>query len=57
MLTVCCVINTIFAIYFASNGSYYALFSIFMAAWCGIWTYHPKYQHQDAKDINDGREK
>jgi len=28
-----------------------------MAAFCGIMTYDKRYQHQDAKDINDGREK
>ncbi len=44
------------AVFFASKGDSFAIFSIIMAAWCGIFTYHPKYQHQDAKDINEGRE-
>ena len=57
MLLVACIINVMVAVYFASIGDIFAVFSICMAAWCGLWTYHPRYQHQDAKDINDGREK
>lgn len=57
ILLIACIINVMIAVFFASKGDNFAIFSIIMAAWCGIWTYHPKYQHQDAKDINEGREK
>ncbi len=56
ILLIACIINVIMAVFFASKGDSFAIFSIIMAAWCGIFTYHPKYQHQDAKDINEGRE-
>ncbi len=54
-MVVGCILNVIAAVIMATEGSWMALFSITMAAWCGMWTYHPHYQHQDAKDINDGR--
>lgn len=57
LLTIGCIINLVVAIILAKEGSYMAVFSIVMAAWCGLWTYSPHYQHQDAKDINDGRKK
>lgn len=56
LLVIGCIINLIVAIIFAKEGSYMAIFSIVMSAWCGMWTYSSHYQHQDAKDINDGRE-
>jgi hypothetical protein len=56
MLLIACVVNLIVAFILASSGSYMAVFSIVMSAWCAIWTYNPRYQHLDAKDINDGRE-
>ncbi len=56
MLAVACIINVIVAVILARGGSYMAVFSIIMAAWCGLWTYFPHYQHKDATDINEGRE-
>ena len=56
MMVLACVINLIIAVILAKEGSYVAVFSIVMAAWCGMWTYHAHYQHQDARDINHGRE-
>lgn len=50
-----CILNIIAALILANGGSYLAIFSIVMAAWCGMWTYHKHYQFQDAKDINDER--
>jgi hypothetical protein len=56
MMTIACIINLILAVILAKDGSYIAVFSIVMAGWCGMWTYHTHYQHHDAKDINHGRE-
>lgn len=56
LLAAACIINVIVAIIQAKHGSYFAVFSIFIAAWCGMWTYHDKYQHMDSKDINEERE-
>ena len=53
LLIVGCVINIIVAVILARSGSYMAIFSIVMAAYCGMLTYHPHYQYQDAKDINE----
>ena len=56
-LAVCCVINMIVAIIFVTEGyGVYAIFSTLMAAYTGLSTYHSKYQHTDARDINYGRE-
>ena len=55
VMAIGCVLNAIAAVTLATQGSWLSVFSIVMAAWCGMWTYHPHYQHQDAKDINDGR--
>ena len=52
VLTICCVINVIVAVYLAKNGSYLSIFSIIMAMYCGIATYSPRYTYQDADDIN-----
>ena len=57
MLYVGCVLNVICAVTLAADGQILAIFSILMAAFCGLCTYSSHYQHQDAKDINDGREK
>lgn len=56
MMAVASVINLIIAIYTGVQGSLVAVFSVLVAAWCGNWTFHEHYQHQDAKDINEGRE-
>lgn len=56
LMSIGCIINVIVAVILAQKGSYMAVFSIVMAAWCGVWTYHPHYQYKDAKDINDGRQ-
>lgn len=55
VMSIGCVLNVIAAVILATEGSWLALFSITMAAWCGMWTYHTHYQYKDAKDINDGR--
>tara|TARA_B100000575_G_C22706245_1_gene426342 strand:- start:40 stop:249 length:210 start_codon:yes stop_codon:yes gene_type:complete len=55
ILSISCILNVIASVILAVEGLWLALFSIVMAAWCGMWTYHSQYQHQDAKDINDGR--
>ena len=57
MLAVACIINLIIAIYTGMQGSLVAIISVLVAAWCGNWTFHEHYQQQDAKDINEGREK
>lgn len=57
LLVIGCIINFIMAVVLAKQGSMMAVFCIVMSAWCGLWTYHPHYQHKDAKDINHGREK
>lgn len=57
LLCVGCVLNVLCAVTLAVDGHMLAIFSILMAAFCGVCTYSPHYQHQDAKDINDGREK
>jgi hypothetical protein len=56
VLAIACVTNIWCAVYLAYEGEWMCLFSAFMAAFCGIMTYSRKYQHQDAKDINEGRE-
>jgi len=56
-MTVGCLINLTCAIVMAIEGHNIAIFSIMIAALCGLSTFLPHYQHQDAKDINDGREK
>lgn len=56
-LSIACVVNMWVAVYLATEGAWLCLFSGLMAAFCGIMTYDKRYQHQDAKDINDGREK
>jgi len=55
-MVVGCVLNMLMAVYLVSVGSMLAVFSTIVAAWCGCWTYNKHYQHQDARDINDGRE-
>lgn len=50
-----CILNIICAVVSAKEGSYWAIFSTVMAAYCGLMTYNKRYQYQDARDINDGR--
>lgn len=57
ILAVACIMNVWCAVYLASRGEWSCLFSVTMAAFCGIATYKRKYQHQDAKDINEERKK
>lgn len=57
VLVVACVTNVWVAVYLATEGEWMCLFSACMAAFCGIMTYDRRYQHQDAKDINEGRNK
>ena len=56
VLAVACVINVICAIVFLKAGDYSCIFSMLMAAVCGLSTYRAKYQHINTKDINYGRE-
>lgn len=55
-LVVCCCFNMWVAVVLAMEGEWSCLFSVAVAMICGVSTYSKKYQHQDAKDINDGRE-
>ncbi len=55
LLTICCIINVIVAIQLARVGSYMCIFSILMAAFCGMCTYSPRSQYMDADDINKTR--
>ena len=52
-MVVGCVINLTVSVILAWGGSYMSIFSVIMAAWCGVWTFHPNYQYHDAKDINN----
>lgn len=56
ILAVACVINVICAIIFLKAGDYSCIFSMSMAAVCGLSTFGRKYQHINTKDINEGRE-
>ena len=51
-----CIINLTIAIILATGGSAMALFSMVVAAYCGMVTFHPKYQYQDANDINNDKQ-
>lgn len=55
-LAVACVINMWCAVYMAVEGSWMCVFSVVMAAFCGMMTYSKRYQHQDAQDINSSRD-
>lgn len=52
-LVVCCVINMIVAVTLARAGDWTCLFSVSVAAFCGVSTYSKRYQYQDAQDINE----
>lgn len=57
-LIICCIINMIVAITFVQeHEASFAIFCTIMAAYCGLSTYQSKYQHKDAEDINDTRER
>jgi len=56
VLVVACITNVWCAVYLAHSGEWMCIFSACMAGFCGMMTYNKKYQHQDAKDINEGRE-
>ena len=56
LLAFACIVNVIVSIYLAKQGETFAIFTILMGAWCGLWTYNSRYQHQDAKDINEDRQ-
>jgi len=49
------VVNIACAVTLAFGGSSMAVFSIIMAAYCGMITFQPRYQYQDANDINEKR--
>lgn len=55
-LVVACCFNVWVAVVLAMDGKWSCIFSIIVAMICGLCTYDKRYQHQDAKDINDGRE-
>mgnify|MGYP003344153500 CR=1 FL=1 len=52
LLIVACIINMICAITMAREGSWLSVYSVAMAAFCGLMTYSKRYQIQDADDIN-----
>ena len=52
LLTMACIINIICAVIMAKSGSWLSVYSIVMAAFCGLMTYSKRYQIQDADDIN-----
>ena len=56
VLAISCLVNLTIAIILALGGSAMAIFSMIIAAYCGMVTYHPRYQYQDAKDINETRQ-
>lgn len=53
MLFVACLLNMYAAGVTAWAGSWFCVFSVLMAAFCGIMTYSKKYQIQTAEDINE----
>jgi hypothetical protein len=56
VLVVACLFNMWVAVVLALDGLWESTFSVLVAAICGILTFKKRYQHQDAKDINEGRE-
>jgi hypothetical protein len=56
ILVVACCLNLLVAVVLATEGKWSCIFSFIVAMFCGVCTYDKQYQHQDAKDINDGRE-
>lgn len=54
-LVIACLFNMWVAVVLALDGLWEAIFSVLVAATCGILTLKRRYQHQDAKDINEGR--
>jgi hypothetical protein len=52
ILAVACVINMWIAILLAHRGEWSSIFSVVMAAFCGMMTYNKRYQYKDADDIN-----
>ena len=55
-LVIACCFNVYVAVVLAMDGQWSSIFSIFIAMICGLCTYDKRNQHQDAKDINEGRE-
>ena len=55
LLAFCCIINLVIALLLAMDGSYMGIFSIIMAAFCGMATFSPRSKYMDAKDINKNR--
>lgn len=55
-LVVACLLNAWVAVVLAIAGQWSSIFSIFVAAFCGMLTYKKRYRHQDARDINEGRD-
>lgn len=56
VLAIACCINMWVAVVLAMDGKWASIFSVFVAMICGISTCNKRYQHEDAKDINEGRE-
>lgn len=50
LLLLCCLMNVWCAVVFAMEGSWYSIFSGAMAAYCGMSTYHSKYQKNETND-------
>jgi len=55
LLVVACCFNMWIAVVLATDGKWSCIFSVMVAMICGICTFDRRYQHQDAKDINEGR--
>jgi hypothetical protein len=53
ILLVCCVINMIVSVVLARAGDWACVFSVSVAAYCGMSTYSKRYQYLDAEDINE----
>ena len=51
-LIVACLLNMWIAVVLAMDGHWSSVFSVVVAAFCGLLTYRKRYQHQDADDIN-----
>lgn len=47
LLWICCVLNVYVAFVLAMQGEYSSIFSIVIAAFCGLSTYRKKYDRQE----------
>lgn len=52
-LYVACLLNIYSAGVTAWNGSWFCVFSVIMAAFCGMMTFQERYRHLTAQEINE----